>query len=105
MVHHIVVWRFKEEAQGAGRADNLRRAKELLDQLPREIPGIRSFTVGVNTADSPEAADLALVSEFDGWDALRIYQDHPAHRRVVDFLRAVRTERRVADWEAGDGLA
>ena len=100
MIRHVVIWRFKAEAEGAPRADNLLRAKALLEQLPREIPGIQSFAVGINAADSPEAADLALVSEFESWDALRVYQDHPAHRRVVDFLRAVRTERRVADWEA-----
>jgi hypothetical protein len=100
MIRHVVMWRFQEEAQGASRADNLRQAKSKIEALAGEIPGFISFSAGINEADSPEASDLALVADFESWDALRAYQDHPAHRRLVEFLLSVRTERRVADWEA-----
>ena len=99
MIRHVVVWRFQEAAQGASKAENLRQAKSKFEVLSGEVPGFVSFSVGINEADSPEASDLALVADFESWDALRAYQDHPAHRRLVEFLRSVRTERRVADWE------
>ncbi len=99
MIRHVVVWRFQEQAQGASKVENLRKAKAMIEELQAEIPGFLSFSAGINEADSPEASDLALVADFESWDALRAYQDHPAHRRLVEFLRSVRTERRVADWE------
>jgi antibiotic biosynthesis monooxygenase (ABM) superfamily enzyme len=99
MIRHVVVWRFQEEAQGASRAENLRAAKAKIEALAGEVPGFLSLSAGINAADSPDASDLVLVADFESWDALRAYQDHPAHRRLVEFLRSVRTERRVIDWE------
>ena len=37
MIRHIVMWKFKEMAEGATKAENLRKVKSLLEALPDTI--------------------------------------------------------------------
>ena len=99
MIRHIVLWKFQESAGGADRDSNLATASRLLKELPGRIPSIRSFEVGVDTGHGPQAYDLALNSTFDSEEGLHAYIEHPAHRQVVVFLRAVQSGRVVADYE------
>ena len=38
MIRHIVMWKFKETAEGATKAENLHKVKGLLEALPDTIP-------------------------------------------------------------------
>jgi hypothetical protein len=38
MIKHIVMWRLKEFAEGAAKAENALRMKEILETLPVKIP-------------------------------------------------------------------
>lgn len=99
MIKHIVLWRFKEEAEGHTRTENLVRAKSLLEALPDTIPGIGAFELGLNIDTTADAADLVLNSEFASLRELKAYQAHPDHQRVVEFLGKVKSEKRVIDYE------
>jgi hypothetical protein len=99
MVRHIVFWRFADEADGRGRAENIDRARERLLAMAGRIEGLIRLEVEANAQPSPDASDLALVADFTCWAALRTYADHPVHQAVVQFLRQVRSERRVVDYE------
>lgn len=101
MIKHIVMWRLHEFADGNGKAENARKLKEYLLALQESIPQIQQIEVGINIAGSdPNAADVALYSEFENLEALQIYQKHPEHQKVVQFLNKVRSEKRVVDYEA-----
>lgn len=99
MIRHVVMWKMLDRAQGAGRADNLRKAKTLLEELPGQIPAICSLQAGIDARLDPKAYDLVLIAEFDSPETLRSYLEHPEHQRVAAFLRAVRSERTVVDAE------
>ncbi len=98
MVKHIVVWKFRESAEGASRAENLKRAKSLLEMLKGRIPGIRRFEVGIDVSQTDASYDLVLNSEFTDTRALDEYRNHPDHLRVVEFLRKVHEGRVVVDY-------
>lgn len=98
MIKHIVLWRFKDEANGRTKAENLKQATSFLEELPGMIREIDSFEVARNIEPSADAADLALYSTFATVQDLRTYQAHPEHRRVVAFLEEVRAEKRVIDY-------
>jgi hypothetical protein len=100
MIRHIVMWKLKDEAEGASREENARKMKEMLEGLPGRIAEIRSLEVGINQARSPDAFDAVLVSEFAHWEDLRRYMEHPAHQRVSEFVGRVRLERRIVDFES-----
>ena len=99
MIRHVVMWKFLEHAEGAERAENLRKAKMLLDELPHKIPQILEWEAGLNAIPSDQSHDLVLVSGFADRLALVAYQEHAEHRRVVGFLRKVHCGRVVVDYE------
>jgi hypothetical protein len=98
MLKHIVMWKFKDAAEGSAKSENLRRAKTLLDALPEKIAHIKSFEVGVDILHSDSSYDLVLNSAFDNHETLVAYQRHPEHVSVVDFLRKVQIGKVVVDY-------
>jgi len=99
MIKHVVMWTLKENAGGRGMEENARLMKERLEGLPARIDGIRSFEVGLNFEGSEDASDIVLISEFDSREDLEAYQAHPAHVEARDFIRGIREEHRVVDYE------
>ncbi len=94
MIKHIVMWRINEPFQ-----ENALRIKEALEGLNGQIPGLLRLEVGIDVSRESESADVVLYSEFETRQALEAYQNHPAHALVVPVVKAVRTERRVVDYE------
>jgi hypothetical protein len=99
MIRHIVMWKLKPHAEGADRATNAVRMKELLESLRGRVPGLCSVEVGIDFSATPESADVVLVTEHDDRAALDAYQSHPEHVAMKAFIGAVREERRVVDYE------
>lgn len=98
MIRHIVLWKFLDRAEGTTREENLRKAKGMLDALPRRIPEIISFETGTGVTHGDRTFDLALNGTFDSVASLEAYQRHPDHLGVVQFLRHVRSEKAVVDY-------
>lgn len=98
MIRHIVLWKFLEEAAGNTRTENLRKAKQLLEGLPRTIPEILTLEVGIALTHTSPAYDLALNATFASAEAIVRYQNHPDHLRVVEFLRTVHDGKAVVDY-------
>lgn len=100
MVKHIVMWKLKETAAGRTKGENALLLRKKLEALPAEIPEIKRAEVGINFDESDAAFDVVLCAEFESVAALRAYQAHPEHQRLInDFLNEVRIEKRVVDYE------
>jgi hypothetical protein len=99
MVKHIVMWTLKESAQGRSRAENARMMKEKLEALVGIVPGLLRAEIGVDFERSEQSYDVALYAEMDSRESLHIYQSHPAHLAAVAFIREVRDQRCVVDYE------
>lgn len=93
MLKHVVLWKLKDPAQGP-------ELKRRLEALVGQVPSIRSFEVGLNVVAADTASDVVLVSSFDDLAGLQAYVEHPAHQRVVDFVKQVVSERRAVDYQA-----
>jgi protein-L-isoaspartate O-methyltransferase len=100
MVKHIVLFKLKDWAEGASRADNARLAKASLEALRGKIPGLLELVVGLNPDPNDPSYDLVLDSTFESREALAAYQVHPEHKAVADFIGRVRESRTVADYHA-----
>ena len=99
MLTHIVMWKFKPEAEGADKAANLVRAKALLDACAGLTPGMRMLEVAIAQPGLECTYDLVLYPEFDDAAALDAYQNHPQHLAVKPFIGAVRLERQCMDYQ------
>ena len=99
MLKHIVMWKFKPEAEGADKAANLVRARALLDACAGLTPGMRMLEVAIAQPGLECTYDLVLYAEFDDAAALDAYQNHPQHLAGKPFIGAVRLERQCMDYQ------
>lgn len=100
MIKHIVMWKLKEHAQGAGKLENASKLKSRLEALPQSIKELKFVEVGINFNSSDAAFDVVLYSEFENKQDLQAYQKHPEHQKLIkDFLDEVRVDKKVVDYE------
>ncbi|GAB7024470.1 Dabb family protein [Salidesulfovibrio brasiliensis] len=99
MIRHVVMWKLKEEAEGADAKTNAAKMKEMLEALEGRIDGLLNLKVSTDVFLSAPETDVVLFSEHESREALDAYQVHPLHVACVDFVKKVVSERRVVDCE------
>jgi len=99
MIKHIVMWKLKEQAEGADRLANAHEMKRRLDACAAIVPGILAFEVVLAQAGLEATYDVLLYSEFDSKETLEAYANHPTHKALMPFFKAVRDERQCMDYE------
>jgi heme-degrading monooxygenase HmoA len=100
MIKHIVMWKLKDQAEGADRAANAQEMKHRLDACANIVPGMLKFEVALAQPGLEATYDVVLYSEFASKEALAAYAAHPTHQAVVPFIGAVREARQCMDYEA-----
>lgn len=98
MIKHIVMWKLKKFEKPEIKAINITMLKDELYALKKEIVQIQALNVGTNLNPENEY-DVVLVMGFKNFDDLIIYQNHPAHLRVVEFLKTIRETKASIDYE------
>ena len=98
MVRHIVMWKFKDEAEGLTKTENLLKVKAMLETLPEKIDFIRRMEVHLNENDNGKNFDAVLISEFDSLDDVKRYRVHPDHVKISQYVSLVRLDRASADY-------
>lgn len=77
MIRHIVLVKFKDTAPVEALFAELRDIKD-------KVPGLLATSSGMS--ESPEKLERGhmhgFVVDFENWDALQTYQDHPAHKAL-----------------------
>lgn len=99
MIKHIVAWRFKDEALGASKQENLARAKAALEALEGIVPGLLHIEVGLDIGAGSGSWDIAIYSEFESREALEAYQVHAEHVEVAQMIGEMRELRAAVDYE------
>ena len=100
MIKHIVFFGLADNAEGKSKAENAQIIKKELENLKNLIPEIKKIEVGINYPNAPKTNyDIALYSEFDNFDAIDIYQEHPEHKKVAAYIGKVRISRAAVDYE------
>ena len=95
MLTHIVVWKYRADTTQATRDDH----RNQLRSLSSVVPGIQSFSVGVDTLHSPRSYDTGLVAIFSDRAVLDAYSIHPDHVKVVEFGRGICDSMAKVDFE------
>ncbi len=99
MLKHIVMWKFKEEAGGQTKAENMEMMRARLLALPPKIACIRGFEVGRDVLHSEKSFDMCLVADFDSAQAMLEYRAHPEHVPVSQCMKTLIDSRVVIDYE------
>jgi hypothetical protein len=100
MFVHIVFWRLRGDAEnGKSTEENGRQMKQQFEAMRGQIPGLLRLDVGLDISRNAESGDVALYTEFTDKAAFDGYYAHPLHVAIVGFIKGVRAERRVVDYE------
>ncbi|RZL94884.1 MAG: Dabb family protein [Variovorax sp.] len=91
------MWNVKGESASEKQAGAL-TIKRLFEALHDQIPGLLRIEVGLDSSAASYACDVVLYCEFEDLAALRVYAEHPAHRRVRDAIGDMRTARYQVDY-------
>ncbi len=91
---HIVLFKFKQPT-----AATLDKAAALLRALHGVVPQLISMEVGLDVLHSERSYDLAIITRFANMADLEVYQEHPEHVKVLDYLRTVVTGSVSLDFE------
>jgi hypothetical protein len=95
MLTHIVMWKYRSDTSQDTRDEHVQR----LRSLRAVVPGIESFSVGVDTLHSPKSYDTGLVAIFRDRAVLDAYTVHPDHVKVVDFGGSIADRMAKVDFE------
>jgi hypothetical protein len=81
MLQHYVFLKYQRETPQAHVEEFCRR----MEALRATVPGIERLQIGRDVLRDARSWDLMLVMEFRSVEALRVYQQHPAHQAVMAF--------------------
>jgi len=95
MIKHIVMWKFKDEV---AEADKLEMKRQLM-ALKGAIPALTEIEVGLDLSCKEASMDMVLHTEFHNLEDLKIYAAHPAHLKVVGFVKPLVCDRAVVDYD------
>ncbi|WP_406135901.1 Dabb family protein [Streptomyces sp. NBC_01089] len=98
MIRHVFLWKV---APGCDHD----KVIELLSRLSEQIPSLRSWEIGRHQGDPGDNGtpwDGMLISDFDDWQGLQEYSDHPFHVEIVKELKPLVADRAVVDIERGN---
>ena len=85
MIKHVVVLKFKPGVT----EDDVQALEKGLDALPGAIPEILSYDFGRDIVRSERSFDFGLVSSFKDLEALKRYQVHPEHVKVLELVKRI----------------
>jgi hypothetical protein len=100
MVKHIVCWKIKDIAENRSKHENILLLKEKLIALMDLVSVIKSLEVGINDPEiDNQNSDIVLITTFDSSADLKVYQTHPEHIKVAEFVMKIRESRACVDFE------
>ena len=98
MVHHIVMWKFKNEIEETEKTKLKKEMNTQLKSLVGKVPGL--LTVDFIEEPIPSSThEIALVTTLEKAEDIAVYAKHPEHVRVADtYVRPYVTERACLDY-------
>jgi Stress responsive A/B Barrel Domain len=98
MINHVVLMKFKPDVND----DAIDALEKSLDDLPNKIVEIQTYEFGRDRVHSEKSYDFALVSLFANLEAMKRYQEHPAHLKVLQKIKTLSENIIVVDFEGTD---
>lgn len=92
------MWKLVDSFEGKGKNEIAETIKVKIEALKSAIAQLKEVEVGINFNSSDVAYDVCLYSVFDSVEDLEIYQNHPEHKKVGEFIAKVKTLRVVCDY-------
>jgi len=100
MTGKILLYRLKTEAFGNVLSTNQVWAAEAFNKLRTIIPQITRLETGINQNRLDWSSDFSLLVEFTSWEAIDIFDNHPAVKEAYEFMDKISCEQRLVEFFA-----
>lgn len=98
MVHHIVMWNFKDEIEKDRQPELKAQMERALKGLVGKVPGLLTVEF-VSQPLSSSTHDIALVTTLEKAEDIAVYANHPDHVAVADtYVRPYVCDRSCLDY-------
>lgn len=99
MIRHIVMWKLKDQAEGASKKKNAEKLKLILEGLKTSINEIKNVEVGIQiNGEDKEALDVVLICDFENELNFKMYTRNAAHKKAIKFINSVVEKRVFVDY-------
>ena len=98
MLKHIVMWRYKDGAEGKSPLEHAQWTKQNLEALVGVVPEILGLEYGIDQMSTPASYHGVLTVVVEDAEALKRYANHPEHLKIVDYASRVTESRVVVDY-------
>ena len=98
MINHVVLIKFKPDVKDT----DIDALEKSLDDLPNKIVEIQTYEFGRDLLHAKRSYDFALVALFANLEAVKRYQEHPAHLKALQKLNRLSDNILTVDFEGTD---
>lgn len=95
----MVMWKLKDSYEGMSKDELIANFGQKVEQLKSAVPEIKTMELGKSFSELPVAYDIALYSEFDSKEDYEVFLKHPEHAKVGKFIRQIRTDVALVEYE------
>ncbi|MEG3638165.1 Dabb family protein [Magnetococcus sp. PR-3] len=98
MIRHMVMFELLEQAEGKSRVENAHTVQQALASMA-PLCDAQRFEVTLNEKRDAlsKEIDVMLLAEFDSWEKLANYHNHPQFKQVIATVRPLRKNRWAVD--------
>ncbi len=84
MVKHVVMYKLKDRTE-----ENRQNLVNKFLSMKGKIDILKSIESGADFLNDDRSYDVVLICEFDSMDDFKIYQTHPVHLPVKEYVKSV----------------
>ncbi|MDE0291173.1 MAG: Dabb family protein [Candidatus Dadabacteria bacterium] len=99
MIKRMVMWKLKDSYEGMSKDELIAKFEQKVEGLKSAVPEIKTMELGKSFSELPVAYDVALCSEFDSKEDYEVFLKHPEHLKVGKFIRQIRTDVALVEYE------
>lgn len=100
MIRHIVIFKLESSYSDTEKTGIKTQLKDMLLDLQDKIDEIKSMSVWFSTKQAGAASsDIMLDTTFDSLETLEHYRVHPAHVKVLEYVKSLKLQRASIDFD------
>ena len=81
------------------KLEKVNKMKETFSPLRNTINVVESYEIAINSKKTDFSYDLAITSDYNTWEDLETYLNHPEHLKAIKLCSDIEKEKAVIDYE------
>lgn len=99
MVRHIIMFKFLDVKNEDDQLQKANKIKATFAPLRNTINVVESYEIAINSRKTEYSYDVAIISEFNTWNDLDIYIEHPEHKNAILICKDIKKNKAIVDYE------